>query len=265
MRNRIISSVVVGALLLGGCVADPPPASRAAEKSEVDPRVLKAYRYKGRAYLEAGNDRMAVDSLERARQLAPRDGEILAQLGEAYIRLDQPAQALAILDRAAALRPKDGAILNNLGAAHWAMGSLPEAERAFQGALAIPGLPRPANTWFNLARIHQRLKQDDAMEKALVEGLKADPLHPSCLALLSRHYRDGGRLKEEQRLLRTLLTGGRADTAILERLAASYRESGQTRKGRAILERIVALDPDSKSAQRAKAKLGNDQRDEVRP
>jgi len=65
--------------------------------------------------------------LQRAVELAPRDGYIVDSLGWAHYRLGQYDQAVVDLERAVLLRPSDPTINDHLGDAYWRVGRKLEA------------------------------------------------------------------------------------------------------------------------------------------
>ena len=70
----------------------------------------------------------AFKMLQRAVELAPRDGMIIDSLGWAYYRLGRYEDAVTELERAVSLKPEDPVIHDHLGDAYWKTGRALEAQ-----------------------------------------------------------------------------------------------------------------------------------------
>lgn len=79
--------------------------------------------------------------IQRAVELAPRDGYIIDSLGWAYYRLGDYQEAVTHLERAASLQPGEADINDHLGDAYWRVGR--ELEARFQWRRALTLDPEP--------------------------------------------------------------------------------------------------------------------------
>lgn len=109
----------------------------------------------GVALLSAGRGAEAVEALERASALAPRDPSPLANLALAMARRDDLAAAEAYATRALALDPRHGGALVVLGGVRLARGDAAGAVEAFERAVRLD--PDDAERWLDLGVAQERL------------------------------------------------------------------------------------------------------------
>ena len=96
----------------------------------------------------------ALQLLEEARRIAPRDPAIATEAGRTLLAAGNPAAALGQFGRALALDPRDAANYSNRGVVLAALGQTEAARRDFQRALEIsPGLTSAAE---NLRKMEGR-------------------------------------------------------------------------------------------------------------
>ena len=75
--------------------------------------------------------------MSRARQQAPYNAEIPAQIGKVLLDEQQYDGAVEELSRAVALDPRNALVFNNRGVALAALGQVPAAEADFEHALEL--------------------------------------------------------------------------------------------------------------------------------
>ncbi|WP_342360500.1 tetratricopeptide repeat protein [Terrarubrum flagellatum] len=109
--------------------------------------------------------------VQRAVELAPRDGYIVDSLGWAHYRLGQYEDAVRDLERAVLLRPSDPTINDHLGDAYWKVGRKLEAH--FQWNHARDLKPEPEDLAKILVKIENGL-EDDAPAAAVTTPPSAD-------------------------------------------------------------------------------------------
>jgi tetratricopeptide (TPR) repeat protein len=114
----------------------------------------------------------AFKMLQRAVELAPRDGMIIDSLGWAYYRLGRYDDAVRELEKAVDLKPGDPVINDHLGDAYWKVGRNLEAR--FQWNHAKASDPEHEDLIRILKKIDNGL--DDA--PAAAENRPADPVDP---------------------------------------------------------------------------------------
>jgi len=93
----------------------------------------------------------ALDMVQKAAYMMPRDGFIVDSLGWAYYKLGRYAEAVNVLEKAVKLRPQDAAINDHLGDAYWRAER--KLEATFQWKHAIANKPEAQE----LAKIQDKL------------------------------------------------------------------------------------------------------------
>src|SRR5471032_154968 len=130
---------------------------------------------------EKGNDRAALDDLERARELAPNDPGILNALGLNLGKLERATEALAAFDAAIAAKPDFVQAYYNKGCAHVSLGDLNAATHCFNQALELkPDYAEPlarlaqfASLRHDWAQVHDYADRALAIDPNQVQALLA--------------------------------------------------------------------------------------------
>lgn len=101
-----------------------------------------------------------------------RDGDArsLNREGIALINAGRPEQAIEVLERAAALAPRDAELLGNLGYAYMLAGENSKASARFQRSLDIA--PTRSATWLNLGQTYAELGQRERAVDAVLTGYR---------------------------------------------------------------------------------------------
>jgi tetratricopeptide (TPR) repeat protein len=118
----------------------------------------------------------AFKMLQRAVELAPRDGMIIDSLGWAYYRLGRYEDAVRELEKAVELKPGDPTINDHLGDAYWRVGRRLEARFQWDHAKALN--PEHEDLIKILKKIDHGLEEDPkpaAAENAPAGGAPAEP------------------------------------------------------------------------------------------
>jgi Tfp pilus assembly protein PilF len=211
---------------------------------------------KSQAYMDRNNPRMAMRSLVKAEKLQPNHIGLLTMLGVAYDQLGQDRKALIVWKKAHLIEPHKGEISHNLGVALMRQQLLDEAKVAFLDALADHKFADQAETYYNLALIQQRRGAIREMVASLKQLLQMYPGHIPSHIVLADYYHKMHRPDLEAKQLRNILTINSHSVVALERLVVLYFQGGNMVKAKALLERIVAIAPNTAAAKRAKFKLG---------
>lgn len=154
-------AAMVGALLLGTCIAAPVAAMQAAAPDAATRAALEkrtaartmlssavsrlatnandtsALLDAGRASIELEDYRAAITFLTRAEQASPRDGSIKAALGSAMVHMETPTRALDYFGEAQLLGAPERLFLADRGLARDLLGQQDAAQRDYQLALSI--------------------------------------------------------------------------------------------------------------------------------
>ena len=110
-----------------------PDFLKALELNPEHPHVLN---YLGYSWVDQGmNLTEALEMIERAVEMAPRDGYIIDSLGWAFYKLGRIDEAIVELERAVQLLPDDPELNDHLGDVYWVAGR--QREAMFQWRIAI--------------------------------------------------------------------------------------------------------------------------------
>ena len=113
----------------------------------------------GNVYRELGDDRKALESLNRALQVDPEMPEVHQSLGEVLYKMGETSEAVAHYCAALRLVPDDFQTHHNLGVALATQGKFEEAAVQFSEAVRL--IPRSVNAQRNLAQALARLGRLD--------------------------------------------------------------------------------------------------------
>nr|WP_255714109.1 tetratricopeptide repeat protein [Pelagibacterium xiamenense] len=103
---------------------------------QLNPDQPQVLNYLGYTWVDKGmNLDAALEMIQRAVEMQPRDGYIIDSLGWAYYKLGRIEDAVAELERAVSLLPNDPELNDHLGDAYWMAGRRREA--LFQWRIAI--------------------------------------------------------------------------------------------------------------------------------
>ena len=102
------------------------------------PRTLDALLEDGRAKIAANQGFYAIETLQRAKQVAPKDWRPLSLLGVALEQSLRPEEAKQAYDEALALSPDNPAILSNMALYFAGRGDTAQAETLLRRAASRP-------------------------------------------------------------------------------------------------------------------------------
>jgi membrane associated rhomboid family serine protease len=136
----------------------------------------------GRGYLdlEQGRYESAAEQYRQAVELDPGHADWWSNLALARYQLDQPTEALSAIERAQNLAPRDGRVLEMLVLCKGKLayqkqlaGHSEEAIRVYREALALND--RQAWCWYNLGTIYQELKRTESAREAFGRAVALEP------------------------------------------------------------------------------------------
>jgi tetratricopeptide (TPR) repeat protein len=105
---------------------------------QLEPDQPQVLNYLGYSWVDRGeNLEVALEMLQKAVELRPRDGFIVDSLGWAYFKVGRYDDAVAWLERAVEAEPGDPVINDHLGDAYWRVGRMREARFQWQRALTL--------------------------------------------------------------------------------------------------------------------------------
>jgi tetratricopeptide (TPR) repeat protein len=137
------------------------------------PQSAEALHMLGLVCLESGRRHEASELLEKARSVAPNNGDIRRNLGSVVSLLGQPEAAIAHFEAALAVNLADADAARNLGLSLRAVGRREEAVTAYERALQLrPDFAKAAR---NLGIVQQELGRLEAAETALRRAVDLAP------------------------------------------------------------------------------------------
>jgi Flp pilus assembly protein TadD len=126
-----------------------------------------------RVHFLAGEKEGALEEMNAAAQLAPRDPVLLLTLGRYYQKYGEQQKAVAVLEKAAALDPKTPEIPYSLAVSYITAEDEPAAIEYLRRALALD--PHFDRALFLLGSIHLAFDRPDEAEKPMAEALRLRP------------------------------------------------------------------------------------------
>ena len=208
---------------------------------EADPYATDPYLAMAGALISMHQSEAALECLDQARDLAPRDLILLTRLSQYYAHLQRFSEALACLDRALAVDPRQRfVVLQERAYVHEQMQEYDLAIADSLEALRVGGsVDRGCRT---LGDLYLRKGQPLQAIPFYERGLKARPSIDLVLGL-ARCYRELGRRDEALQYYQRAAAEREGDAA--KELADCYREAGQGAKALEWYRRALKLRPDS--------------------
>ena len=157
----------------------------------------------GRALERSGNPEQALECVQRAVRLRPRDPELLVLLGNVLVKLGRKDEASASYEAALKLRPRFPKALNNLANLLLERGEVDAALANYREAVRLD--PDYRDGWSNIALVLVAKGVDDEAERALRRALELDPNYFAALASLAELTRKQDRLVEAEAICRRLV------------------------------------------------------------
>ena len=159
----------------------------------------------GMAELQQGHGQKALDSFNRALQLAPKYSDARSNRGAAYVQLGQFSMAEAdflsvLTDNTYANRT---GVLFNLGSLYFARGDLNAAEENLRRSAMSAG---PVDAYFLLGQVEERLGKRALAEAAYREAVTRAPERPDIMFALAKLLEGEGHKDEARDLYRKLIT-----------------------------------------------------------
>ncbi len=149
---------------------------------------------RGALALERGDLEAALAAYARAAAWDPNAALIRHDYAVALSRAGRVREALEQLQAACHLAPREAEYAFKLGLAWNELGQLPEAAAALERAVQLD--PRHARAWYNLGLARDALGQTDAAEPALAAAEAAAPLDPQIAYARATVLARLGRLEE---------------------------------------------------------------------
>ena len=229
-----------------------------------------------------------IDEAKRmAEELRPKAGENVSYLlivGEALTRAGDPVQALEVLDQAADVAPRDPVVHRQMARAALAMGNRRRAREAYRAAIAadpdfaaarvelgrilidegeyanaeaeirraLELMPSYAEASLVLADLLSRQGRTRETINMIADFLEYEPHNLDALVALGEALAKEGRRRDAERALNRVLRFDAKRTVALFRLGELSTQSGRYRDALAYWDRLIETAPDSEYAARAR-------------
>jgi len=268
--NRLIAAhLLLPFLLVSSCAsagtsdkkakAAKSSDTKAQPKTRTDPLYSITLMRQGSVLMQQGRFEEAIEQFEQADRLAPGNATVYNMMGLCHLRMGEFDKALVSFTEALVLVPGFTDAANNRGATYMAMGQYNMAEVDFMAVLANSTYPHRKQVYYNLGLTYlQRGHLGAAEENFRKAIILPNPVFDAFLVLAQLAQRQG-----ETDLARSLLEEARLEFP--DRYEASFELgkllmlTGHESEARPHLERVIASDPYSETADTARALLGQDE------
>jgi len=196
----------------------------------------------GVALHEAGDDRRALECLEKARAEIPEAAVVHDRLGRVELALGRPAQAVEHFRRAIELRPDDLDARRRLAAALTAAGRTREAAEVLRGVVAVE--PASVDDRTRLGHLLLTIGDLDDAEVQLRRAVETGPRAALARDLLANIFAERGELAPARTLYEEALAIDPQLTDAHFKLGMLHADAGRLEEARAEFEAVVRLLPD---------------------
>jgi Flp pilus assembly protein TadD len=185
--------------------------------------------------------RANIEAAERAVRQSPADFALYGKLGWAHFEGGQYDQALTAFQRAAKLDPNDPRPHNASGRVYYRLDLPEEALAAYRRAIALD--PHNVNSYFGIAILHWTKMVDwEAANRALREGLEANPDEPLLVAAVGSTYARSGRFDEAENAYKQALGLDPENDHALGMLRIVYLAQDRYQDAIAVCERAIEVE-----------------------
>lgn len=191
--------------------------------------------------LAQSNPRLAVDYLERASFLAPKDAEVWYDLGITRRLIGEARLAGQALTQAQALAPNDPKVILELAKVHTDMNRFDVAAAHFDKALTLKPAPAvKAQIHFHYALLREAKGDYKAAEAQYLQALRASANDLPSMLNLSRVYAGQKRWADARNLLDRAAKLAPDDTAVRYNLGTVMIQQGEVEAGKQELKNLIA-------------------------
>ena len=140
----------------------------------------------GLGYLKMGNTTQAKLNLEKAKRFAPDLVQVYTAFAHYYETVGEDALTVSSYEKALSLKPDDADTLNNYGVYLCRQDRLPEAEKQFLRAIAVPSYLLVSQSYENLALCQLKAPNFEKAETYLLKAIDHNPSNSSSLYQMMR-------------------------------------------------------------------------------
>jgi len=192
--------------------------------------------------------RDAVNWLEKARRVDPKNANVLLFLGMDYLDLDKPAKAKDVLELGCAGHPDDAQLHFQLGIAYDRGNQFDKAIKEFERVLQLDPKNSAAMNYLGYSYADRGIKLDEA-ETLVENAVKLDPENGAYWDSLGWiHYKQGKFPQATSDLEKASRYS--LDTLIFEHLGDAYLGAQKPDKALGAWSKALALNPKNKSLQK---------------
>lgn len=206
------------------------------------PRDLDLWNMLGIALKRQGRFDQALDALQTARKLAPKDITPLSNLGNLYLDMRRGAEAVDTFRFLVRAQPKRGAFQRLLGNAYVISGELKRAATHFDIALRLD--PDDILAWIDRIKVETDFEHHDEAYAIVSKALERHPTNHRLIEARIMVLRRGGRFKEAEALLEARIHDAPDDAWAHFQLAETIARFDRVH-GNIHYKRAVELQPDN--------------------
>jgi putative PEP-CTERM system TPR-repeat lipoprotein len=218
-------------------------AQEAAVAHGQDPRVLDAL---GRAQAAAGESNQALETYRKLAAMDPQSVTPLLRIAGLHVQRQEADKAVDVLQRAQRLAPKDPNVARDLVVGYLMMGKTDEALK--QARALQQQLPTSATGFILEGDIYATAKQWGPAERAFRDGLKADPSSTLLVVKLHGVLSASGKKAEADALARKRLQDQPDDFVFRSYLGEQALNARDFRTAATVYQGIVAQQPTNVAA-----------------
>ncbi|MBM3836640.1 MAG: glycosyltransferase [Verrucomicrobia bacterium] len=154
--------------------------------------------------------------------------------------------ALETLEQAVELAPRDPQIRSALGSLHFTQGNYEAAREQFRRLIEIK--PRDVDAYTRLAMACLKVNRIEEMEAALGLALEIDPHHREALKFLAKTNLENNRVRDAGRAYAKLLERQPDDLETLLSLGLCFYRGADFESARMVYNRVLEMDPNNVTA-----------------
>jgi serine/threonine protein kinase/Flp pilus assembly protein TadD len=187
--------------------------------AQINNELPATYVILSRVHNGKGNYNLALQEIQQALKLEPRDPDALLSEAAVYGSMGRNGEAEAIYKKAAALRPQHWDGYYELGVFYYKQRRYTDAASAFERVLEIT--PDNAMAHATLGGMMQLMEKDDSAEKHLKRSIELQPSYAAFTNLGALYYRER-RWQESAAMTRKALEINATDWRAWSNLGLSY-------------------------------------------